>query len=209
MTPKARIENNIHETYRLIQEYEAIQRDSTDPKEKSRASREIKSLQELLKEYLSSCGALSEALGTPVPTSIMEIAALIHFPLPQPGEAQSRDEAAAVKPKRFLTRANIDLVFFNELVALFTPYLIDQSDRRTLLGATLNDVVYSQINFGGSASNFTPQMITTLLQYGEVEPNKQAIIALLESLREQVGFDRQQEIDRLQVKLMAYFQKRN
>jgi len=57
--------------------------------------------------------------------------------------------------------------------------------------------VLGQIDWRGAAVTFTIRLLRTLDEYGSCEPNKPAIVALLETLREQVGSDKQAQIDLL------------
>jgi len=69
------LERNIWESYELISEYEAIQRDSDRPEERERAERVIDEQWELIKSSLDEYVPLCERLGVAVPDDIREIAA--------------------------------------------------------------------------------------------------------------------------------------
>lgn len=101
---------------------------------------------------------------------------------------------------------NLDRPLFQELVDLLTPYMGGEEERRTWLQLALGHTpLYHQINFRGPANTFTVQMITTLLNYGEVAPGVEALWALLDVLKTQVGGNRQQAIEQVQSKLSAFF----
>ncbi|MCC5633168.1 hypothetical protein LC613_37305 [Nostoc sphaeroides CHAB 2801] len=87
----------------------------------------------------------------------------------------------------------------NELVKLLRPFLEDERNRRPFLVLTLgNDApVLQHISWSGAVAIFIPDMVCKLADYGEVAPGKQAIWALLEYVRSQVGVDVQQRIDNL------------
>ena len=103
---------------------------------------------------------------------------------------------------------NLNRLLFQELVDLLTPYMADEEARRaTLQVAFGNAPVYHQINFKGPANPFTVQLIHTLLQYGEIAPGKQAIIAVLDVIHDQVGVNNQHKIDQVRQKLLRHFQK--
>ncbi len=54
-----------------------------------------------------------------------------------------------------------------------------------------------QIDFDGPVGDFVTRLVAQLDEYGEVQPGKPALIALLETVREHVGVDRQGRIDAL------------
>lgn len=77
MGRKEDLEQNIHDSYELIREYEEILRLSSDPKEKTRAQRAIKEQRELIRTWLDEYQRIA---GGVLPNRIIEIAA---FP-PEP-----------------------------------------------------------------------------------------------------------------------------
>ncbi len=101
---------------------------------------------------------------------------------------------------------NLDRQLFQELVDLLTPYMAGEEERRTWLQLALGHTpLYHQINFKGPVNTFTVQMITTLLNYGEVAPGVEAVWALLDVLKTQLGGNRQQTITQMQSKLRPFF----
>lgn len=101
---------------------------------------------------------------------------------------------------------NLDRPLFQELVDLLTPYMAGEEERRAWLQLALGHTpLYHQINFKGPANTFTVQMLTTLLNYGEVAPGVEAIEALLDVIKTQVGGDRQRAIEGMQIKLRSGF----
>jgi Effector-associated domain 8/NACHT domain/Caspase domain len=87
----------------------------------------------------------------------------------------------------------------NELVKLLRPFLEDERNRRPFLVLALgnDEPVLQHISWGGAVAIFIPDMVCKLADYGEVAPGKQALWALLEYVRSQVGIDVQQRIDNL------------
>ncbi|OYE02609.1 hypothetical protein CDG79_22920 [Nostoc sp. 'Peltigera membranacea cyanobiont' 232] len=87
----------------------------------------------------------------------------------------------------------------NELVKLLRPFLEDERNRRPFLVLALgnDEPVLQHISWGGAVAIFIPDMVCKLADYGEVAPGKQALWALLEYMRSQVGVDVQQHIDNL------------
>ena len=81
MTRKSDLEQHIRESYRLIREYEEIQRTSDRPEEKARARRNIEEQWGLIKGYLAEYVPLCERLNLAMPEDIVEIA-VTH---PEPG----------------------------------------------------------------------------------------------------------------------------
>lgn len=92
---------------------------------------------------------------------------------------------------------------FNRIVSLLAPHLSKEADRRALLIPAFrqHEGLYRQIDWSGDARAFTVQLVELCLNYGEVVPGKPALAALLEALQQQVGADKQQEIDLLLVQL--------
>jgi hypothetical protein len=87
-----------------------------------------------------------------------------------------------------------------ELVALLTPLLDREDDRRPLLAFALGThcPVLGRISWRGGAEPFILQVVGELARFGEIEPGKQALWKLLETVRERVGLDRQARIDALE-----------
>ena len=100
----------------------------------------------------------------------------------------------------------LDQTTFNKLTHLLTPLLMDEAARRACLRLALPDPLYQRIDFTGPAHSFTVQMLATLLQYGEVEPGKSALVAVLDTLHPQVGVDKQHTIDQLRRQLQHHLQ---
>ena len=75
----------------------------------------------------------------------------------------------------------------------------DERNRRsTLISALGKDApVLQHITWSGSVGTFIPDMVCKLADYGEIEPGQQALWALLEYVRSQVGINVQQRIDNL------------
>ncbi|MEM6284686.1 MAG: TIR domain-containing protein, partial [Chloroflexota bacterium] len=90
----------------------------------------------------------------------------------------------------------------DQLSEIIRPFATTQSDREALIvrafgvGATTNRIAGS-IEINGTTSNFTILLIRRLVDYGEDEPGKPTLRVLLESIRHDVGPDRQAEIDEL------------
>ncbi|MBD2512514.1 NACHT domain-containing protein [Nostoc muscorum FACHB-395] len=87
----------------------------------------------------------------------------------------------------------------NELVKLLRPFLEDERNRRPFLVLALgnDEPVLQHISWGGAVAIFIPDMVCKLADSGEVAQGKQALWALLEYVRSQVGIDVQQRIDNL------------
>lgn len=78
MSRKNDLEKAIHESYRLIHEYENIQRLHPDPKERSRAQYLIDEQQQLIMRYLKEYTLLCQRLGLSIAPDILELA--VSFP---------------------------------------------------------------------------------------------------------------------------------
>ncbi len=90
-----------------------------------------------------------------------------------------------------------------ELVEIFTPFMEAESKRRSFLLLALgNDAsVLKRISWSGDVATFIPQMVCTLVDYGESGSGKQTLLLLLEYARTEVGLDIQQHINELIDKL--------
>gem|GEM_PF-723888 len=98
----------------------------------------------------------------------------------------------------FSEKHPMDKAQFDQLVTFLQPHMADPDERRALVELALHGCsVLGQIDWRGAAVTFTIRLLRTLDEYGSCEPNKPAIVALLETLREQVGSDKQAQIDLL------------
>jgi len=97
----------------------------------------------------------------------------------------------------------LDANTINELVELLQPFMEDERSRRSILILALgNDAsVLQRITWNGAVATFIPEMVEKLADYGEIEPGKQALWALLEYVRSHSGIDRQQRIDKLRPRI--------
>lgn len=93
----------------------------------------------------------------------------------------------------------LDRNIINELAELLKPLMEDERSRRSTLISALgnNAPVLQHMTWSGSVRTFIPEMVCQLADYGEIEPGKQALWALLEYVRSQVGINVQQRIDNL------------
>ncbi|MBH8562927.1 NACHT domain-containing protein [Nostoc sp. CENA67] len=94
---------------------------------------------------------------------------------------------------------SLDAKIINELVDILKYFLEYESQRHNFLTLVFgaNHPILQQIDFQGSIINFIPNMVRTLLAYGKSSSGKQALSVLLEYVKQQVGIDEQQRIDRL------------
>ncbi len=99
-------------------------------------------------------------------------------------------------------KLNLDTATQSELLDLLAPLMEDEKARRGLLQLALGlgAPVLRNIKWTGPVQLFVLGLIGTLADYGEIEPGKQALWALLEVLHEgeHVGVDRQDRIKRLE-----------
>jgi hypothetical protein len=93
---------------------------------------------------------------------------------------------------------------FNDIVQFLTEHLGKDDDRRARVERALYGCrVLEQINWGGTTSTFAVNLVTTLVNFGECEPGTPALITLLESLKSQVGFNKQEAFNRLIAEITA------
>lgn len=92
----------------------------------------------------------------------------------------------------------------NQITNVLLPHFEDQATRETLIRRAFSDIVItSQFDFTGNAANFTDKTIRTLLIVGDSEPDKPAIVALLEQVKGRVGVTKREQIDALMVTIRA------
>lgn len=86
-----------------------------------------------------------------------------------------------------------------ELIFLLEPLMSNEKDRSSLLHQAFgtNATILRQIDCSGSIATFIPEMVRKLISHSEVAPSKQALWALLEVVRENVGDDIKERIDKL------------
>ncbi len=91
------------------------------------------------------------------------------------------------------------------LADVLRPSLATVPARRSLVELALGfgSPVVDRLDWGGDTQSFTVHLIGVLAAYGEVEPGRPALVAVLEALREQVGLDRQAAIDGLIARVRA------
>lgn len=80
---------------------------------------------------------------------------------------------------------------------LLKPLMESEQERKAILFNAFgsSSPILSQVNFGGSTDTFISLLLRRLADYGEVEPNQEAICVLLETVRGQVGIQDQRRID--------------
>lgn len=86
-----------------------------------------------------------------------------------------------------------------ELLRVLKPFMWDKQQRQSYLFIALgtNANVLNRLVWDTPVDVFIPQMVNELVAFGEIAPGKPAICALLEVIRENVGVDKQEEIDKL------------
>lgn len=94
--------------------------------------------------------------------------------------------------------SNLNRATLEKLTALLISEFSTIDQRRALVESALfGSPILVQIDFNGSHSVFTTHLISKLLQFGDIEPNKPAIIAVLLELRNYVDINKRQEVDRI------------
>lgn len=87
---------------------------------------------------------------------------------------------------------------FNNIIELLTSLMENQNSRHALVDtALLNEPVVKQIDFSGSAQEFTTRLVKKLDNYGKISTDELALVVLLQATKEQVGLDKQAKIDQL------------
>ncbi len=103
----------------------------------------------------------------------------------------------------------VDQTTYDELIHTLEPLLIDQTQRQALVWSAFhNSPVYRQIDFAGAARPFTINLVHKLLDFGEVASGQHALMLLLDVIHNQVGYNKQQRIRRLQLALAQQLKTR-
>lgn len=97
-------------------------------------------------------------------------------------------------------KMNFDPQLIAKLTALLRPQMRSQQERNAILVQALgtdSPLLYQLELSGGVDAFITGELLPKLKSFGEVEPGKPAIVALLEAIKPQVGVDKQVQIDDL------------
>jgi hypothetical protein len=84
----------------------------------------------------------------------------------------------------------------DEIIELLCPLVDDDGNRRALV-ARCCPKMSNEIDFEGPARVFASRLVHKLVTFGEVEPGKPALAALLEFMYGQVGVEKQMQLARL------------
>src|SRR5262245_26447739 len=61
---------------------------------------------------------------------------------------------------------------------MLAPFLGTASERQAMVVSALGDEFAQQLDFSGSADEFTPRLVSVCLRYGELAPGKHTLVAL-------------------------------
>ncbi len=96
----------------------------------------------------------------------------------------------------------MDKSLFDRIIAQLLSEMDDPDARKALVESTFfGSPVLHGIDWTGSADEFTVRLVRKLHTFGTLEPGKPALIALLQTVRDKVGIDRQEKIDALTTEL--------
>jgi hypothetical protein len=86
---------------------------------------------------------------------------------------------------------------FAEIASLLTPHVRTQSARSALITPLFSSHqgLYSRIDWSGDALSFSVRLVELMTTYGQIAPDRHALIVLLEGLRSSVGIGEQQRIE--------------
>lgn len=92
---------------------------------------------------------------------------------------------------------NLDAVNTAAVVRLLQPHCATVDRRRALVEPALglDSPVLGQIDWDGTAQAFATHLVGVLAAYGDVAPGRPALVAVIETLRGDLGGDRQAAID--------------
>lgn len=98
----------------------------------------------------------------------------------------------------------MDRTCFNEIIALLTPYMDVPETRQAIMQtAWYGSPLLHQVAWTGSAQTFTVLAVRKAIDFGQIERDVPALLALLEGLRAQVGYEVQQQIDAILARCVA------
>ncbi len=93
---------------------------------------------------------------------------------------------------------------FDKIVALLVPEMDDAGARKSIVeSALIGSPVLEKILWEGAVGTFTIRLVRQLHEFGQITPGRSALAALLEEVKEQVGLDRQAEVDQILAQLEA------
>jgi len=98
----------------------------------------------------------------------------------------------------------MDKPLFDRIVQQLLSEMDEPASRKALIESALyGSPILQKIQWDGAARPFSVRLVRQLDEYGEIAPKRSALIALLEEVKEQVGEDRQKQIDELISALQA------
>jgi formylglycine-generating enzyme required for sulfatase activity/energy-coupling factor transporter ATP-binding protein EcfA2 len=94
---------------------------------------------------------------------------------------------------------SLDKPTFDDIVSILVPEMDTSLKRRAFVNQALYDAppLTQNIDFEGNARQFTVNLVQVCNHFGQIAPGRLAVVALLTHLYEQVGTDKQAEIDRI------------
>ena len=98
----------------------------------------------------------------------------------------------------------IDRETFIKIVDTLEPFMITEREQATFIQEALFDPrLLSTIQIGGASRNFTTQLVRRVIDYGELEAGKPAVVLLLEYAKLQRGVDKSDAIDDLITRVLS------
>jgi tetratricopeptide (TPR) repeat protein len=87
---------------------------------------------------------------------------------------------------------------YTKLKAFLQPYFQDEADRRAIMRNAFHDTpVLNQLDFEGTAEQFTWHLLERLLAFGELKSGQPALVCLLDTFKDRVGEDKDEQLDKL------------
>ncbi|MEP0885150.1 hypothetical protein NDI49_26725 [Trichocoleus sp. ST-U3] len=119
--------------------------------------------------------------------------------------------AKSEKTKRIIefTEMAISSDSIQKLLVLLRPYLQNENERRAYLIRALgiNAPVLNRLVWNTPVDVFITNMVNELVAFGDIAPGQSALCALLEVIREDVGLDVKDNIDKLLLQIREELQK--
>ncbi len=114
------------------------------------------------------------------------------------GRCKSRFCATLCTYPTILYSNTVNKDLFDRIVNALLPDMDDPAARKALVESALfGSPALQKIQWDGAARPFTVRLVRQLDEFGEIAAGQPALAALLEELRDQIGADRQRQLDEL------------
>ena len=104
----------------------------------------------------------------------------------------------------------LDKNTFDKTVDLLMPYMTDYNSRQAFVIQALysSEELRSQIEFSGSATSFTTLLVQKCSNFGLIDSDLLAVVALLDELQRQAGEEKRERINELIIQIKNRYSTR-